>query len=895
MSENVIVSEGQPEKILPVFIEDEMQKSYLDYSMSTIVARALPDVRDGLKPVHRRVLFGMEELGLQHNKPPKKSARVVGDVIGKYHPHGDVAVYDSLVRMAQNFSLRYPMVNGQGNFGSLDGDPPAAMRYTECRMTMHAEEMLADLDKDTVDFAPNYDDSLKEPTVLPSKLPFLLLNGTTGIAVGMATNMAPHNLREIVTGLVMLIDNPDTTVDDLIKVVPGPDFPTGGVVYGRSGIYSAYHTGKGKVIIRGRAEVVKTAHDREEIVITEIPYMVNKAALYKKICDMARNKEIEGISFTREESDRRGLRIVIGIKKDSYGDAVLNQLYKYTALQTTFGIINLALVNMRPKVLSLKELMLHFLDHRHTVIVRKTEFDLRKAKERAHILEGLRIALDHIDEIVALIRGSASAEEAHEKLMERFGLSDIQAKAILEMRLQRLTGLERDKIESEYKELVILIADLTDILANRDRRMKIIKDELLDMKERYGDARRTEITDAGSDIDIEDLIAEEDMVITMTHEGYIKRTAVSEYRSQGRGGKGVIGMDSKDNDFISTLFVASTHASILFFTNTGRCYRLKVYKLPEAGRNSKGRPVVNLINLKPEEKIAAFVPVKGEFDNSRSIIAATERGVVNKQPLSSYASVYRDGKKAFKLDDGDSLVEVKLTSGGDEVILGTALGRAVRFHESAVRDMGRNTRGARGIRLKDGDSVVSMIITSDQNEILTVTEKGYGKRTLVAGYRKTARGGKGVINFRFTEKNGTRVVALKRVHGGGQDVMLITRNGIIIRLDVDKITLVGSRVAQGFRLIHLDERDSVIDIAICDSVVESDDGAIIVSEPSSEIPVQAPVETEPVEDDIDVEADLEEEEAIVEDEVEVDDTNDDEDNNDDDDDMDDDDDDDDDD
>jgi len=854
-NENKSAAEGQAEKILPVFIEDEMQKSYLDYSMSTIVARALPDVRDGLKPVHRRVLFGMEELGLQHNKPPKKSARVVGDVIGKYHPHGDVAVYDSLVRMAQNFSLRYPMVNGQGNFGSLDGDPPAAMRYTECRMTMLAEEMLADLDKDTVDFAPNYDDSMKEPTVLPSKLPFLLLNGTTGIAVGMATNMAPHNLREIITGLVMLIDNPDTTVDELIKVVPGPDFPTGGVVYGRSGIYSAYHTGKGKVIIRGRAEVVKTAGDREEIVITEIPYMVNKAALFAKISAMGRNKEIDGISFTREESDRRGLRIVIGIRKDSFGDAVLNQLYKYTALQTTFGIINLALVNMRPKVLSLKELMLHFLDHRHTVIVRKTEFELRKAKDRAHILEGLRIALDHIDEIVALIRASASAEEAHQKLMDRFGLSDIQAKAILEMRLQRLTGLERDKIEQEYRDLLILIADLTDILANRDRRMKIIKDELLDMKERYGDARRTEITDAGSDIDIEDLIAEEDMVITMTHEGYIKRTVVSEYRAQGRGGRGVIGMDSKDSDFISTLFVASTHASIMFFTNTGRCYRLKVYKLPEAGRSSKGRPIVNLINLRPEEKIAAFVPVKGEFDDTRFIIAATERGVVNKQPLSSYANIRRDGKSAFKLLEGDSLIEVKLTSGNDEVILGTASGWAVRFHESAARDMGRNTRGVRGIRLRGDDKVVGMIIADEQSEILTVTEKGYGKRTAVAGYRKTARGGKGVVNFRFTEKNGTRVVALKRVHGGGQDVMLITRNGIVIRLDVDKIALVGSRFAQGLRLINLDEGDSVIDIAICDSVVESGGETIIAVEPPSEIPVQAPVETVPEDIGVDVDVD----------------------------------------
>jgi len=858
------MNENETEKILPVFIEDEMQKSYLDYSMSMITARALPDVRDGLKPVHRRVMFGMEELGLQHNKPPKKSARVVGDVIGKYHPHGDVAVYDSLVRMAQPFSLRYMMVNGQGNFGSVDGDPPAAMRYTECRMTVFAEEMLADLDKDTVDFAPNYDDSLKEPTVLPAKLPFLLLNGTTGIAVGMATNMAPHNLREIVDGLVAIIDNPDVTVEELIRLVPGPDFPTGGVVYGRNGIYAAYKTGKGKVIIRGKAEIQKLAGDREEIIITEIPYMVNKGALYGHLCALAREKAVEGISFVREESDRRGMRIVVGVKKDGFGEAVLNQLYKITNLQTTFGIINLALVNMRPKVLNLKELMCHFLDHRHTVVVRKTEFELKKAKERAHILEGLRIALDHIDEIVALIRASATAEEANLKLTERFGLSELQARAITDMRLRQLTGLEREKIESEYQELLKLIGDLTDILASRDRRMGIIRGELTEMKERYGDDRRTVITDATSDIDIEDLIAEEDMVVTMTHEGYIKRTAVSEYRSQGRGGRGVIGMDSKDSDFVSTLFVASTHASILFFTNTGRCYRLKVYKLPEAGRNSKGRPIVNLINLKPEEKIAAFVPVKGDFDGTRSIIAATERGIVNKQPLASYANVYRDGKKAFKLPEDDSLIEVKLTSGDNDVILGTAGGWVARFHESAVRDIGRNTRGSIGVRLRAGDKVVSMIIANDQNEILTVTENGYGKRTCVSDYRKTARGGKGTINVKFKGKNGTRVVALKRVQGSGQDVMLITRNGIVIRLDVAKIRNV-SRYSVGVRLINLNEGDSVIDIAICDSVVESDEA--IIAAPQSEIPMQALPEDVDVDVDVDVVEDVEDVEDDVDGEV----------------------------
>ncbi|MDR0306006.1 MAG: DNA gyrase subunit A [Chitinispirillales bacterium] len=823
---------NENEKILPVFIEDEMQKSYLDYSMSMITSRALPDVRDGLKPVHRRVLFGMEELGVQHNKQPKKCARVVGDVIGKYHPHGDSAVYDSLVRMAQDFSLRYPMVNGQGNFGSIDGDPPAAMRYTECRMTGLAEEMLADLDKDTVDFTPNYDETLKEPTVLPSKLPFLLLNGTTGIAVGMATNMAPHNLTEIINGIVAVIDNPDITIDDLIKLVPGPDFPTGGIIFGRSGIYEAYRTGRGKVIIRAKAEVQKTANDREEIIITEIPYMVNKSSLLEKMADLVRSKIIEGISFIRDESDRRGMRVVVGIKKDDFGDVILNQLYKYTMLQTTFGIINLALVNLQPRLLGLKELMAHFLDHRHNVVVRRTEFELRKAKDRAHILEGLRIALDHIDEIVALIRGSDSPDDAHQKLMERFGLSEVQAKAILEMRLQRLTGLERDKIEQEYRELMKLIDDLTAILASRDRRMQIIKDELLSIKARYGDARRTEITDATSDVDIEDMIAEEDMVITMTHEGYIKRTAVSEYRAQGRGGRGVKGMDSKENDFISTLFVASTHAYILFFTNTGRCYWLKVYKIPEVGRNSRGRPIVNLIDLKPGEKIAAFVPVR-EFDDKHFIVTATEKGVINKQPLSSYSNVRRDGINAFRLDEGDSLIEVKLTTGGSDVILGTAFGQAVRFHESAARELGRNTRGVRGIKLKGEDKVVGMmIITNDSDEILTVTENGFGKRTTVADYRKTNRGGSGIINIKQTDRNGP-VVSIKSVLGG-EDVMLITRNGIIIRLDVDRISSIG-RNTQGVKLINLDEGDSVIDVALCERG-EDEENAVAA---------QAPVESAP--------------------------------------------------
>jgi DNA gyrase subunit A len=803
---------NETEKISSVLLEEEIQKSYLDYSMSMITSRALPDVRDGLKPVHRRVLFGMEELGLQHNKAPKKCARVVGDVIGKYHPHGDAAVYDSLVRMAQDFSMRYPMVNGQGNFGSIDGDPPAAMRYTECRMTALAEEMMADLDKDTVDFVPNYDDSLKEPSVMPSKFPFLLVNGTTGIAVGMATNMAPHNLSEVVNAIVAVIDNSEITVDELFRIIPGPDFPTGGVIYGRSGILEAYRTGKGKVIVRAKAEVVKLANDREEIIITEIPYMVNKSALLEKIADLVRQKTIEGISFIRDESDRSGMRIVIGIKKDDFGDVVLNQLFKFTMMQTTFGINNLALVNLQPRLLSLKEIITHFIDHRHEVVVRRTSFDLKKAQERAHILEGLKIALDNIDEIVSMIKNSVSPEDAQSKLQARFQFTEIQAKAILDMRLQRLTGLEREKIEAEYQELMKLIKELTEILEDKSKRMQIIKDELIDIKNRFGDPRRTEIVDATSDVDIEDLIAEEDMVITMTHEGYIKRTPVNTYKTQGRGGKGVKGMESKENDFITTLFVASTHAYILFFTNTGRCYWLKVYKIPEAGRQSRGKALINLVDLKPGEKIAAFVPVR-EFNDDHFIVIATSNGVINKQPLSSYSNVRRDGINAINLDENDSVIECKLTDGDSDIILGTSSGQAVRFHESAVRELGRNTRGVKGITLRNNDKVISMIIVDEQYDVLTVTENGYGKRTPVSDYRKTNRSGSGIINIKVTEKTG-QVVSLKGVYGD-YDLMLITRCGIIIRVDVNKISTIG-RNTQGVKLISLDPNDKVIDIALCE-------------------------------------------------------------------------------
>ncbi len=798
-----------------VFIEDEMQRSYLDYAMSMITARALPDVRDGLKPVHRRVMYGMNELSLTHTKPPKKCARVVGDVIGKYHPHGDVAVYDTLVRMAQNFSLRYCMVDGQGNFGSVDGDPPAAMRYTECRMTRLAEEMLEDLEKDTVNFVPNYDDSLKEPTVLPSKIPFLLVNGSTGIAVGMATNMAPHNLGEVVDAVVAVIDDPDISFEKLIKIIPGPDFPTGGIIYGREGIWLAYKTGKGKIIVRGRAEIEKLPKEREQIVITEIPYMVNKSTLLEKMADLVRQKSVEGISFIRDESDRSGMQIVVGIKKGNFGDVVLNQLYKYTSLQNSFGINNLALVDLRPRLLSLKEVIEHFINHRHEVVERRTKFELGKAKERAHVLEGLRIAIDNIDEIVELIKTSSSPEEARTRLKERFNLSELQTKSILEMRLQRLTGLEREKIEEEYNGLIKLIEELNQILASRDKRMEIIKGELLDLKKKFNDPRRTEIIDSKEgeiDIDIEDLIADENMVIIMTHEGYIKRCSINTYRLQGRGGRGVKGMDSKDEDFVETMFIASAHSYILFFTNTGRCYWLKVYKIPEAGRYSRGRPIVNLLELRPNEEIASFAPVK-EFDETHFIVAVTEFGVINKQPLKAYSNVRRDGINAVNLDEKDRLIECKLTDGNNDIIIGTKNGQAVRFHESSIRELGRNTRGVRGLKCREGDVVVGMIVVCESDYILSVTENGYGKQTAVSEYRRTNRGGIGIINIKTTRRNGA-VVGVRNL-GKDKEVMIITRNGIIIRCDGSKISKIG-RSTQGVKLINLGKGDSVIDVAVCD-------------------------------------------------------------------------------
>jgi DNA gyrase subunit A len=709
------------------------------------------------------------------------------------------------------------MVNGQGNFGAVDGDPPAAMRYTECRMTRLAEELLVDIDKETANFVPNYDDSMTEPSVLPSKIPFLLLNGSTGIAVGMATNMAPHNIGEVIDAVTAVIDNPDIEISELIQIVPGPDFPTGGVIYGRGGIWQAYKTGKGKVIIRARSEIEKVDKDKEQIIITEIPYMVNKTNLLEKMAGLVRNKSIDGISFIRDESDRAGMRIVIGIKKGNFSDVIINQLYKFTPLQSTFGINNLALVDMRPRLLNLKEIIVHFINHRHEVVVKRTTFELKKAQDRAHILEGLRIALEHIDEIVEVIKKSSSPDEARSKLQEIFNLSEVQAKAILEMRLQRLTGLERDKIENEYNELLTTIEALKAILDSREKRMEIIKTELADIQKKFSDPRRTEIIDATGDVDIEDMIADEDMIITMTREGYIKRCTINVYRSQGRGGRGVKGMDSKEDDFVETIFVASAHSYILFFTNTGRCYWLKVYIIPEAGRYSRGRPIVNLLDLKPGEEIASYIQVK-EFDETHFIVAATERGIINKQPLKAYSNVRRNGINAINLDDGDRLIECKLTDGDDDIILGSKKGQAVRFHESVIRELGRNTRGVKGITLRE-DSVIGMVIAKESDNILTVTENGYGKQTAVSQYRRTNRGGTGIINIKTTKRNGD-VVAIKNL-SADKDVMIITKKGIIIRSDGLSISKIG-RNTQGVKLINLISEDSVIDVTLCEKQEEQE-------------------------------------------------------------------------
>ncbi len=797
------------ERIVPVMIEEEMKKSYLDYSMSVIVARALPDIRDGLKPVHRRVLYGMMDLGLLPDRPHKKSARIVGEVLGKYHPHGDTAVYDSMVRMVQDFSLRYPLVNGQGNFGSVDGDSPAAMRYTEAKLTPIAMEIIRDLEKETVDFSPNFDDTLNEPVVMPSVLPNLLVNGASGIAVGMATNIPPHNLTEIIDGLILLIDNPEIEISELMEVISGPDFPTGALIYGTAELTKIYNTGRGKLILRARAnnEVVKGG--KEKIIVSELPYQVNKARLQEKMASLVQSKKLEGISDIRDESDRDGMRVVIELKRDAQPEVVLNQLYQHTQMQVTFGVNLLALVNGVPRTLNLKQALQKFIDFRHNVVVRRTKFDLNKAEKRAHILEGLKIALDNIDEIIAVIKKSNNPAIAKTNLVSAFKLSEIQAQAILEMRLQRLTGLERKKIEDEYLEIIKLIAHLRSVLESKAIRMKIIKDEQIVLREKYGDERRTEIIENVEEFCIEDLIAEEDMVITISHSGFIKRFPASGYRRQSRGGKGSSGASTGEEDFIEHLFVASTHHYVLFFTNLGKCYWLKVYDIPFSGRASKGRAIVNLLQLEKEERVRTFIAVK-EFDDQHSLVFATQKGRVKKTNLIAYGKPRRGGIIAMTINEGDSLIEVKLTDGTQEIMISTSNGKAVRFREKDVRNMGRTAAGVKGINLAKDDQVISMVTVLRGASLLVVSEKGYGKRSDIQDYRITRRGGKGVITMKTTEKTG-RLIAIKCIFES-EDLMLITTNGKIIRQPVTGIRSIG-RNTQGVRLIRLNENDHIADVA----------------------------------------------------------------------------------
>jgi DNA gyrase subunit A len=798
------------EKILPRQLEDEMRDSYIDYSMSVIVSRALPDVRDGLKPVHRRVLYGMNELGLGHNRPYKKSARVVGEVLGKYHPHGDSAVYDTIVRLAQDFSMRYPLVDGQGNFGSVDGDSAAAMRYTECRMTALAMEMLRDLEKDTVKFGPNFDDTLQQPTVMPAGIPNLLVNGSTGIAVGMATNIPPHNLTEVINGCLAYIKDHDITSEKLMKYITAPDFPTGGIIYGYEGVRDAYLTGRGRVIVRARATIETAKNDRESIIVTELPYMVNKATLIEKIAEYVRDKKLEGISDIRDESDKDGLRIVIELKRDAVAKVVLNNLYKHTSMQTTFGVIMLALVHGVPKVLELRETIRHYITHRNDVILRRTKYDLDQAEKRAHILEGYKIALDNIDEVIQVIKKSKDTETAQKNLMKRFALSEIQSKAILDMRLQRLTGLERDKIEAEYREIIQLIEKLQAIIASPELQMKIIADELNEIKRRFGDERRTEIVYDTKDFTIEDMIAEEDVVVTISHSGFIKRFPVSGYRRQGRGGKGVTGAASREDDFLEHMFIASTHHYIMFFTDRGRCYWLKVHEIPEAGRQSKGRSIANLLEKPTEEKITAFINVK-VFDEAHFVTMVTEQGTIKKTVLSAFGNIRKAGVQAITLDTGDNLKDVRLTNGQQEIIIGTHEGMACRFNEKDVRDMGRTAAGVRGITLEEGDKVIGMISPKRSGTtVLVVSEAGYGKRSEVSDYRLTRRGGKGVITMKATEKTG-KLLAIKEVVDN-DDLICVTKDGLVIRQHVKELRVMG-RNTQGVRVIRLSEGDAVAAVA----------------------------------------------------------------------------------
>jgi DNA gyrase subunit A len=839
---DTVMNEG--EKIIKVNIENQMKSSYIDYSMSVIVSRALPDVRDGLKPVHRRILYAMYDLGILSNRGYKKSARIVGEVLGKYHPHGDSSVYDAMVRMAQDWSLRYPMIDGQGNFGSIDQDPPAAMRYTEARLQKIAEETLSDIDKDTVDFQLNFDDSLKEPTVLPSRIPQLLVNGTSGIAVGMATNMPPHNLSEVIDGIIAYIENNEITITELMKFIKAPDFPTGGIIYGYEGVRDAYETGRGRIVIRGVATIENEDNGKERIIVTAIPYQVNKAEMIKKTADLVNEKKIEGISDIRDESDRTGMRIVYEIKKDAITNVVLNKLYQYTALQSSFSVNNIALVKGRPMMLNLKDIIKYFVEHRHDVVIRRTKYELNEAQKRAHILEGLLIALDHIDEVIAIIRASKTVDEARTGLMDKFGLSDIQARAIVDMRLRSLTGLERDKLKNEYDELLKMIEYYQLVLSDEVLRMEIIKTELIEIKDKFGDKAKTEIEYAASDFKIEDTIADEDVVITISHLGYIKRTPLIEYRRQNRGGRGSKGSDSRDEDFLEHLFIASMHNYMLFFTEKGKCFWMRVFEIPEGAKTSKGRAIQNLINIEREDKVRAYINIKDlkdeEYINNNFIILCTQKGIIKKTSVQAYSRPRQNGINAINIREDDQLLEVKLTNGSNEVMLALKSGKAIRFNEKKVRPMGRNATGVKGVTLANPkDEVIGMVcVTSQEDDILVVSENGYGKRSKLEDYRETNRGGKGVKTINITEKTGS-LIAVKNVLDN-DDLMIINKSGIIIRLAISELRVMG-RATQGVRLINLKENDAIAAVAkvINEESEEIEDIEIIESDSERYVKVHA--------------------------------------------------------
>ncbi|NDC30778.1 MAG: DNA gyrase subunit A [Bacteroidetes bacterium] len=859
------------DRIIQINIEDEMKTAYIDYSMSVIVSRALPDVRDGLKPVHRRVLYGMTELGLASNRAHKKSARIVGEVLGKYHPHGDSSVYDTMVRMAQHWNMRYMLVDGQGNFGSVDGDPPAAMRYTEARLRKIAEEILVDLEKNTVDFRPNFDDSLQEPSVMPSKVPNLLMNGASGIAVGMATNMAPHNLSECVDGIIAYIENREITIPELMKFIKAPDFPTGGTIYGYEGVKDAFETGRGRIMMRAKTNFEVSKTGKNQIVVNEIPYQVNKSSLIERTAELVNEKVIEGISEVRDESDRDGMRIVYDIKREAVPNVVLNKLFKYTALQTSFSVNNVALVKGRPETLNLKDLIRHFVDHRHEVVIRRTQYELEEALKRAHILEGLLIALDHLDQVIALIRGSRTPDEARTGLMENFKLSEIQAKAILDMRLQRLTGLERDKIKDEYTELMKFVARLSEILADENIRMQIIKDELIEMKDKYGDERRSVIEMVGNEMSMEDLIPDDEVVVTISHLGYMKRTQLSEYRTQSRGGRGSRGVAKREEDFVEHIFMATNHNYLMLFTEQGRCFWLRVFEIPEGEKTSKGRAIQNLVNMPADDKVKAFLNVKTlvdeEYINQMNIIMVTQKGTIKKTTLEAYSRPRANGINAINVREGDQLVEARLTNGTSEIIIASREGKAIRFNESKVRPMGRNATGVRAIRLDEGDEVIGLVSIADPKltNVLVVTENGMGKRSEVEDYRITNRGGKGVRAMNITEKTG-KLVAIKEVDDTN-DVMIINKSGITIRLSVKDLRVLG-RVTQGVRLINIGGKDEIASVAIIDYIpgVEEDEEEGLLEEGAESLIVNEIIidDSEELIEDV-----VEEEEEEIEEEEEL--------------------------